>query len=71
MPRTKLAQKVDSEKQTEDNILSAIKKLETKGPLVQVPSTPFSVDLLTGVVYLSKDILERLRDQHNFKVDKQ
>lgn len=64
MPATKLSKALQAESLRNDEISSAIKDLQAKGPLVRVPGTSYSVDLLTGILYLNEQILKELQQMH-------
>jgi len=69
MPRTNLSKAVVAEKERNSVIEDRLSKLEATGPLVKVPNSSFSVDLLTGRVYLDETILKQIRFQHKYSVD--
>lgn len=66
MPVTKL-----DNKNTVADLVKSVKKLEQTGPRVKIPGTNLEVDLLTGTVFLSEEILGSLRKLYKYSVDKE
>lgn len=69
MPRTKLSKALEAEQIRNEDIEAKLSKALARGPMVKIPGSPYSVDLLTGIMYLDEKVLKEIRFQHRFMVD--